>query len=90
MTVLEIIHLRLAQQPLKPLIDEINCSIKAAGDQFEFATIYCLSGPDTDLAIHIHHPRESQRSAPSALGLHLKSSLRAFGLVEHTMWEAME
>ena len=87
---LEIIHMRSAGESLESLIDRISESIRAEGQQTNVVTIYRRDGLETDLAVHIHHLEVPGAEGPSRLGLQLASSLRVFGLVEHTVWEEMK
>lgn len=88
---LEIVHLRSSAEPLESLSRRIKESIgREARDQEAVITIYRRCGLDTDLAVHILHHRVSDRRGPSDLALRLASALRAYGLVEHTLWEELE
>ena len=86
MRILEIIQLRSAAKPKELLSEQIKKSVEAVGEQTEVVTIFRRGDLETDLAIHIHHP-DVPRGDPSGLGLRLASSLRAYGLVDHTVWE---
>ncbi|MFC1557062.1 hypothetical protein ACFL6I_06240 [candidate division KSB1 bacterium] len=41
---------------------------------------------DTDFSIHLFHDSNKVENSGSALGLRLVSALKAFGLVNHTVW----
>jgi len=41
---------------------------------------------DTDYSIHIIHDSGKVEGQGSALGLHLANTLKAFGLVNHSVW----
>ena len=45
---------------------------------------------DTDYTIQIIHKAENVEKNGSALGLHLASALKAFGLVNHSLWVALD
>jgi len=45
---------------------------------------------DTDYTIQIVHEAENVEKSGSALGLHLVSALKAFGLVNHSLWVAID
>lgn len=84
---LEIIHLRSSGEPLDSLGRRIRESI--AEETAETVTLYRRQGLDTDLAVHIRHRTATEGQLPSDLGLRLASSLRTYGLVEHTVWEEL-
>ena len=89
MTILEIIQLRAAREPLALLIDEIRESARTAGERVEFITMYRRVGLQTDLAVHIRRTEAAEGSRESATGLRLASALRVHGLVEHTAWKEL-
>ncbi len=89
MSRLEIIHLRSSGEPLESLGRRIRESLGAGGEQAE-VTLYRRPGLETDVAVHIRHPEASDRAEPNRLGLQLASALRAYGLVEHTLWQELE
>ena len=86
---LEIIHLRSSGEPLESLGNRIRGSLGAVDKNTE-VTLYRREGLETDIAIHLHHLEPPVREGPSGLGLRLASALRAFGLVEHTLWKELE
>ncbi|MEJ2582699.1 MAG: hypothetical protein P8127_13850, partial [Acidobacteriota bacterium] len=61
----------------------------AEGNGTEVVTLYRRHGLETDIAIHIRCKGGAASKGPSALAFQLTSSLKAFGLVEHTVWEEM-
>ena len=85
---LEIIHLRSSGEPLDSLGDRIRESLGTEGEETEVA-LYRRAGLETDLAVHIRHLGVPGREGPSGLALRLASALRAYGLVEHTLWEEL-
>ena len=87
---LEIIHLRSYGEPLESLIEQIKESIAVTDDSTASVTLFCREGLETDIAVHIHHLATSETEEPSTLGLHFASALKAFGLVEHTLWEELK
>jgi len=89
MNTLEIVHLRSSGEPLESLSELIKESIWAEGNGTEVVTLYRRQGLETDVAVHIRHRKEQGEIEPSALAFHLANALRAFGLVEHTMWEEL-
>jgi hypothetical protein len=86
---LEIVHLRSSGEPIESLGERIRESIRSEGEAAEIVTLYRRHGLETDFAIHIRHHDASGPNGPSALAYQLANSLRAFGLVEHTVWEEM-
>ena len=88
MNALEIIHLRSSSEPIESLADRIRESLWDKGRNEGVFTIYRRDGLATDLAVHIRHPDDGGE-LPSLLGLHLVTSLAAYGLVEHSVWKEM-
>lgn len=86
MSRLEIIHLRSSGEVLDALGRRIRESL---GTENAVVTLFRREGLETDVAVHIRHLEAPERSGPSRLGLQVASSLRAFGLVEHTLWREM-
>lgn len=84
---LEIIHLRSSGEPLDSLGRRIRESITAQSTDAQTVTLYRRAGLERDLAVHIRHPAGIGRQGPSDLALRLASALRAYGLVEQTVWE---
>ena len=88
MTRLEIIHLRSSGEPIEALVDGINKSLGEGAEDASTLTLYRSHGLGTDLAVHVLHTGAAE-AGPSALALRLASELRAYGLVEHTLWEEL-
>ena len=86
MNALEIIHLRASGEPLDALGREIRDSVAAEAGGAEVVTLYRRHGLETDLAVHVRRQDAAEPPRPSRLALSLASSLRAYGLVEHTLW----
>jgi hypothetical protein len=86
---LEIIHLRSAGEPLKALGELIAESVGELGADQEVVTLYRRDELDTDLAVHIVRSILRGRQEPSDLAMRLASALKAYGLVEHTLWKEM-
>ena len=86
MTQLEIIHLRSSGESIEALIDRIKESIGKRGDRISYS-LYRSHGLDTDLAVHILRSDVAVEQGPSDLALRLAAEFRAYGLVEHTVWE---
>lgn len=92
MSMLEIIHLRSTGEPLDSLAAEIRASAGAEETGADLLALYRRRGLETDLAVHIRHPDRADRAGrgePSGFGLRLAAALRAYGLVEHTIWEEL-
>ena len=86
---LEIIHLRSSGEPVESLTERISESIRDGGDEASTLTLYRRHGLETDLAVHVLSPDDAVKTRPSDLALRLASELRAYGLVEHTVWEEL-
>jgi len=89
MTRREIIHLRASGESIEALAERINRSIENGGGTASNLELYRRHGLETDLAVHILSSDLAMKTGPSELALRLASELRAFGLVEHTIWEEL-
>jgi hypothetical protein len=86
---LEIVHLRSSGESLESLNELIKESIWAEGTGSDVVTVYRRSGLGTDIAVHIHQRGSEEQNGPSALAANLANALKAFGLVEHSVWEEL-
>ena len=86
---LEIIHLRSSGEPVDSLTRLISASIREGADEASTLTVYRRHGLDTDLAVHVRRHGTAGGEGPSDLALRLASELRAYGLVEHTVWDEL-
>jgi hypothetical protein len=86
---LEIIHLRSSGRSLESLGERIRDSIRAGTEGNAVVTLYRRHELETDLSVHVCHHGEPQEPGPSDLALKLAAALRAYGLVEHTVWEEL-
>jgi hypothetical protein len=88
MKITEIIHVRLSSGILQSLSEKIRKSI---GPEIsaEVFTIFQRDNLESDLAVHIHRNEDNTKCGPSQIGIHLASSLKAYGLVEHTVWKEL-
>lgn len=86
---LEIIQLRSTTESVELLAEQIKESIREPEKQDEILSIYHRKGLESDLAIHLLR-RNVQTDTPSRLSLRLVSALKAYGLVEHTIWKEHE
>ena len=87
---LEIVHLRSSGEGLEHLKDGIRGSVGSGSEDLEVVTLYRRQGLESDLAVHILHATGGRGPKASDLGLRLASALKAYGLVEHTVWEELE
>ena len=86
---LEIIHLRSSGEPVESLTERISESMREGGKEASTLTLYRRHGLGSDLAVHILSSDVALKTGPSDLALRLASELRAYGLVEHTVWEEL-
>ena len=84
---LEVIHLRTPGGVGAELARQVAESLAVPGGCCDVVRFYRRVGLDSDVAIHIHIVEDDSGPGPSTLGLHLASALRAYGLVEHSVWE---
>ena len=88
MTTLEIVRLRAVGKPIAILSTQIAETVESTSSNT--VTIYRRTGLDTDLAVHIRTHEAASTSERSAVGTRLASELRAYGIVEHTVWTEMD
>ena len=86
---LEIIHLRSSGEPVESLTERIRQSIREGGGTTSTLELYRRHGLGTDLAVHVRRHGTAGGEGPSDLALRLASELRAYGLVEHTVWKEL-
>lgn len=87
MNTLEIIRLRSSGEPFESLGTRVRESISSNRTNGDVVTLYLQDSLSSDVAVHIQHMDATKSTGPSELGLRLASELRAFGMVEHTVWE---
>jgi hypothetical protein len=85
MKIVEIVHLRMAGHSPQTLIDVIRKSVGSHPD-LEDVRIYRHAKLETDLVVHLHRAIAQQSDRPCECGERLASMLRAYGLVEHSVW----
>jgi hypothetical protein len=66
-------------------LDFWNCLSDVASNATQIE-VYSHSTLSTDLSIHVHHDSEQVANQGSSFGVQLVSELRAFGIVNHTVW----
>lgn len=88
MKITEIIHVRLPAGMPPGLCEKIRKSISAEIPA-EFFTILERENLGSDLAVHIHRNDDNTQSVPRQFGIHLVSSLKEYGLVDHTIWKEL-
>ena len=88
---IEIIELRsvnsnrdLLNQELKHLIKELKQEAKQ-----QAISVYSHIAVDSDFSIHLLHNSNDANVNGSPLGVQLVSSLKSFGLVNHSVWVEM-
>ena len=85
---LEVLHLRTAEQEsdrlmhlLRQLITEIRVHRTCREiKMFKRALL------ETDVCLHLYHDTDSIETTGSLVGLHLARELKAFGMLNHTVW----
>lgn len=85
MNTLEIIHLRMAGESLQALVDVIRKSVGSQPDSVD-VRVYRHTKLETDLLVHLHRAMAQQSDCPCECGERLASMLRAYGMVEHSVW----
>jgi len=86
---LEIIELRsvgnnrkLFEQEFKSLIEELNRETEQGAIK-----VYCRIAIDSDFSIHLLHNSKKADINGSPLVMQLISSLKEYGLINHSVWE---
>ena len=85
MNALEILHLRMAGDSPETLVDEIRQSVDSQPDVVD-VRIYRHTKLETDLVVHLHRAMTQTGDRACECGERLASMLRAFGMVEHSVW----
>ena len=85
MNTLEVIHLRMAGESPQALVDVIRKSVGSQPDSVD-VRVYRHTKLETDLLVHLHRPMTQQSDCPCECGERLASMLRAYGMVEHSVW----
>ena len=85
---LEIIELRSGNSDLESQLEKI---VNEVEDEINKQAIKAYSRVqiDTDFSIHLFHDSEINEFGRSPLGLRIASSLKEFGLVNHSIWIEM-
>ena len=84
----EIIELRSAGNTRKQLEMLLQSLISQMEGQTERPTarLYTCLTVETDLGIHLSHDSRKAKNKGSSLGINLVAALKAYGLVNHTIW----
>ena len=88
---IEVIQIRISgnshkilEKQLIHLMKEVNLT---TDDQL---VVYKQLNLETDVSIHLYHKSQKIESNGSALGLRLVSSLKEYGLINHSGWKEIE
>jgi len=85
MNALEVIHLRMAGESLETLVEIIRESVESEPG-LEDIRLYRHAKLGTDLVVHLHRSNTQHKDRACKSGERLASLLRAYGLVEHSVW----
>ena len=85
---IEIIELRSAGNTRKQLEAHLQEFIEQVEKIKEKLTVklYIRMMIDTDVSIHLFHDSSKVENRGSSLGIRLVSTLKSYGLVNHTIW----
>ena len=85
---LEIIELRSAESNQEILKSKIETLVKEVQKEEAEQGVQTFSHGtiSSDFSIHLFHDSRIVPAAGSDLGLHIASSLKEYGLVNHTIW----
>jgi len=85
---LEVITLRSLGKANRPIVDELLAQLfeSRPPGQAPEVRVYHDSVVETDLSIHIYWDANGQSPQPSPLGQQLSYSLKALGLLNHSVW----
>lgn len=92
MKCLEIIELRAAGNKRDLLASQLQTiiSLLEKGSSMQHIKIYNRVLVDSDYSIMLFHDTMKTGTEGSRLGLHLASALKAFGLVNHSIWNEID
>ena len=92
MKCLEIIELRAAGNKRDSLASQLQTiiSLLEKGSSKQKIKIYTRVLVDSDFSIMLFHDTTKTGTEGSRIGLHLASALKAFGLVNHSIWNELE
>lgn len=92
MKLLEIIELRPACGNQEMLKSKLECLIKETAQDTKRRNIkiYNHATLDTGFCIHLLYESNQVEREGSAIGIHLASALKEFGLVSHSVWIELE
>lgn len=85
---IEIVELRSAgstRRQLEPHLQELIDQLEKREENQKVRLYYRL-GIDTDISIHLFNNSSEAKKRGSPLGARLSSVLKAYGLVNHTIW----
>ncbi len=85
---IEVVQLRVAdgnRNMMASKLKQLTCTIGNNSRPQEIVT-YSRALIDTDYSIHIIHDSDKVEGQGSPLGLQLATVLKAFGLVNHSVW----
>jgi hypothetical protein len=88
---IEIIELRSTdknRESLESQLQKLTSEVNKARERGAIK-VYSRLAIDTDFSIHLFHESKEADIDASSLGLHLASSLKGFGLVNHSVWIEM-
>ena len=85
MNALEIVHLRMAGDSPETLVDMIRKSVDSQPNVVD-VRVYRHAKLETDLVVHLHRSMTQPSDRTCECGERLASLLRAYGLVEHSVW----
>jgi hypothetical protein len=85
---LEVITLRSLGKANRPMVDQLLAQILESQSpcQTPEVRVYQDFIVETDLSIHICWDTNDERPQPSSLGQQLSYSLKALGLLSHSVW----
>ncbi len=85
---IEIIEIRSTGNIWKQLETHLQEFINQAEKKTENQTVklYTRMMVDTDISIHLFHDSNNVNNRGSSLGIKLASDLKAYGMVNHTIW----
>ena len=84
----EMIHLRSTEPETVRLMQTVERLIDEVREQksSQVVNMYRSVGLDTDLNLHLFHDSVGGANEGSRLGLCIAQTLKAFGMVKHSVW----
>lgn len=85
---LEVIQIRMTEHELRrwnSMFEQLFDQIREK-ERCRKVKVFKRALLETDVCLHLYHDSENVEANGSQLGLHIAAALKAFGMVNHTVW----